>query len=342
MILAKWLLATIAAVTLGTLTANAEADNRLAVAIGTPGSDSFTFGIELWAMSQIALMPTHGIALDSKEVTADKDRLSLLQSREVEAALVYGRVPNAYDNDVRAIMALWPRGISSNDADPVQFLVHKDVAVDTVYLLTKAMFEHANYFKTAHASLGIGLPSEAMTGLDIPLHAGAFRYYEENGFGLEATVTADYWGEDQQAADGEPTQLSSIYRNFDDASFQPNEIEQIAAACRQALEIGSLSAVLGDLDNTGCEVYQDRLLGDAVDPNQPGVGNAPAVAAFATSIAVATDGNVEDDLAETPFGQGGPWVPSEQEVSARSVADPQSVNDPRPSSTTRVIRQPTM
>lgn len=110
MIDAKRMLAVLAGVAMGALAANAEADNRLAVAIGKPGSDSFTFGTELWAMSQIALLPTHGIALDSREVAVDEDHLSLLRSREVQAALVYGRVPESYRDDVRAIMALWPRG----------------------------------------------------------------------------------------------------------------------------------------------------------------------------------------------------------------------------------------
>ncbi|MGI9416471.1 MAG: TAXI family TRAP transporter solute-binding subunit [Geminicoccaceae bacterium] len=320
--IAKRSLALAAALTMGALAAKAEVDNQLAIAIGTPGSESFTFGTELWAMSQIALMPMHKIALASKEVAADEDRLSLLQKREVEAALVYGRVPNAYDDDVRAIMALWPEGISSEDADPVQFLVHKDVGEESIYLLTKAMFEHTGFFKNAHASLGIGSTSVAMTGLDIPLHAGAYRYYRENG-GLDEAVAAAYWSANREAD-------VSTFRNFDDASLEADEIEQIAAACRHALEVGALSAVLGDLDNTGCEAYQDRLMQkqDVAEQDEK-----PAMAVSATSVRPSSGGAVED-LFATPVGRGGPAIRWEPSTSAANGDD-----DRTPA---RVIRQPVM
>ena len=314
MSLAKPLSALMAMMLLLTTGAKADAgdDARLAIAIGTPGSESFTFGTELWAMGQIALLPEHGIALASREVTADEDRLALLQDREVEAALVYGRVPNAYDNDVRAIMALWPEGMSSDDADPVQFLVHKDVAADVVYLITRAMFENTGYFRNAHARLGFGKPGEAMTGLDIPLHAGAYRYYDENGFGLDETIAADYWQADQSPDDGELPSTASIYSNFDDEAFEQDEIDQIAAACRQALEVGSLSVVLGDLNNTGCEVYQDELTGE------------PALAA---SVQAASDKVEITTIPDAPSGQGGPairWTPKSEDAAPSTQSTKQS------------------
>ena len=316
-------------IALGAFAAKADDGNRLAVAIGTPGSESFTFGTELWAMSQIALLPTHGISLDQREVTADEDRLTLLQDRDVEAALVYGRVPNAYDNDVRAVMALWPEGVSSEDADPVQFLVHKDVDADVVYLLTKAMFEHAGYFKNAHAHLGIGLPSEAMKGLDIPLHAGAFRYFDENGLGLKETVAANYWDRGQAGGEDEKPRSAVSYRNFDDDGLAPEEVEQIAAACRHALEMGSLSVVLGDLDSTGCEVYQDRLTDGVADRGETASNEPQALTALERP---AEDGGGADSAFDGTVGQGGPaisWTPSGADADA--AAKP-----------ARIARQPVM
>jgi|GEM_PF-5652393 len=307
---AKWLFGLTAAVTLGTGIASAEVDNRLAVAIGQPGSDSFAFGTELWAMSQIALKPAHRIVLDSARVTDDQDRLSLLKEREVEAALVYGHIPKAYEDDVRAIMALWPRGVSQDDADPVHVLVHREVAADVVYLVTKAMFEHANYFKSAHDRLGIGLPGDAISGLDMPLHEGASRYYRESGVGLDAlAVAAAESKANRSAADGQLVK-SGTYRNFDDAAFEADEIDQIAAACKQALE-------LGDLTSTGCEVYQDRLLDAVAEGNEPPSGKPQpeAVAAFATMVQSARD--AEEGLFEQPIGQGGPairWLPSDDKT----------------------------
>lgn len=314
------LLISIAAVPMLIGAVNAETGDRLGVAAGKPGSDSFAFATELWAMSQIALMPTHGVALEAREVTADDDRLALLQDGEVEAALVYGRVPNAYEHDVRAIMALWPLGQSDDDSDPVQFLVHKTVSADVVYLVTKAMFENGRYFKNTHSSLGVGHPGEAMTGLDIPLHAGAYRYYQERGLGQDAPLAADYWGDDKAVADVDPKTAPATYRNFDDPALDAKEIEQIAAACRQALDAGSLTLLLGDLATTGCEVYQDEL----VDGEKQTVSDTTTI----------SDG---DTLDEAPVGQGGPairWTPS---GSGASASDRGLKLAPA-----RVIRQPVM
>ena len=98
------ILSLVAALTLGGASAHADVGQRLHVAVGQPGSDSFAFGTELWAMGQIALMPKHSIVLASKEVPVDGDRLSLLKQGDVEAALVYGRVPERYRDDVRSII----------------------------------------------------------------------------------------------------------------------------------------------------------------------------------------------------------------------------------------------
>jgi len=350
------LMALIAVVTLGTWSAGAEGDEQLAMAIGEPGSDSFAFGTELWAMSQITLMPEHGIVVTSHEVTDDEDRLSLLQKRNVEAALVYGRVPEASRDpeasrgNVRAIMALWPNGVRSGTADPVRVLVHKDVADDVIYRVTKAMFEHGNYFRLSHARLGIGEPSMAIQGLDMPLHDGADRYYRERGVRLEPTVVVaknarmtKKVGVAENAGD-ERASLSAVYRDFDDAALEPGEVDQIAAACRQALEAGSLLAVLGDLDHTGCEAYRDRLTITApanVVPARADNADRRAIRppeAIAASPQNSLSERTALGLFDSAVGQGGPavrWVPSDH---AEEAARP-SVSTTMPSS---VIRQPTM
>lgn len=317
---AKRLAVVVAVVSLGAITAHAEAENKLAVGVGLPGTDSFAFGTELWAMSQIALKPTHGIVLESKRIADDRERLAHLKARDIDAALVYGRIPEADADDARAIMALWPRGISDEGADPVHVLVHKDVAADVVYIVTKAMFEHANYFKSAHDRIGIGLPRDAIIGLDMPLHDGASRYYRENGFGLDAAIAAAE--EAEPVTDGEQANALT-FQNFDDDALEPSEVEQIAAACRQALELGVLSSVLGDLTNTGCEVYQDKLL--------------DAVASSAATSQGAKASGADSEIFDSPVGQGGPsirWAPSgDDKVDVPAGLKP---------SPAKVLRQPTM
>ena len=320
---AKRLAVLVAVVTLGTSAAHAEAENRLTVGVGLPGTDSFAFGTELWAMSQITLKPVHGIVLESEKISDDRERLALLQAREIDAALVYGRIPETYADEAHAIMALWPRGVSAENAKPVHILVHRDVAADVVYIVTKAMFEHANYFKSAHDRIGVGLPNDAIIGLDMPLHEGASRYYRESGFGLNAAVAAAE--EAETVTDGKLANALT-FRNFDDAALEPNEIEQIAAACRQALELGVLSSVLGDLTNTGCEVYQDKLL--------------DAIAASGAAGQGAKTPNGDGKIFDSSVGQGGPsirWAPSGDD--GVDEVNPAAALKPSP---TTVLRQPTM
>jgi TRAP transporter TAXI family solute receptor len=62
------------------------------------------------------------------------------------------------------------------------FLVsHEGVAADTVYAMTKAMFENLEALTAAHsAGKAISLDKAAMKG-PVPLHPGAERYYKEKG-----------------------------------------------------------------------------------------------------------------------------------------------------------------
>ena len=62
------------------------------------------------------------------------------------------------------------------------FLVsHEGVAADTVYAMTKAMFENLETLTAAHsAGKAISLEKAAMKG-PVPLHPGAERYYKEKG-----------------------------------------------------------------------------------------------------------------------------------------------------------------
>lgn len=55
------------------------------------------------------------------------------------------------------------------------------VSDDTVYALTKAMFENLDQFKGLHPALGQLESSAMLEGLSAPLHAGAARYFREVG-----------------------------------------------------------------------------------------------------------------------------------------------------------------
>lgn len=61
------------------------------------------------------------------------------------------------------------------------FVTHEGVSEETVYLMTKLMFENLPALVAAHKAAG-GITLEgALSGMPIPLHPGAERYYKEAG-----------------------------------------------------------------------------------------------------------------------------------------------------------------
>ena len=64
----------------------------------------------------------------------------------------------------------------------VNFLVtSEDVSEETVYQMTKQMFEHLGELQSAHAAAKMIKLENATQGMPVPLHPGAERYYKEKG-----------------------------------------------------------------------------------------------------------------------------------------------------------------
>jgi len=62
------------------------------------------------------------------------------------------------------------------------FLVtHQGVAADTVYAMTKSMFENLDQMVAAHAAAKAIRPEKAVSSMPLPLHPGAEKYYREAG-----------------------------------------------------------------------------------------------------------------------------------------------------------------
>ena len=60
-------------------------------------------------------------------------------------------------------------------------VTHSDVPEETVYQMTKSLFENLDSVKAAHAAAKDIDPAKATENLPIPLHPGAERYYREAG-----------------------------------------------------------------------------------------------------------------------------------------------------------------
>lgn len=61
------------------------------------------------------------------------------------------------------------------------FVTHEDVSDETAYQMTKLMFENLPTLVAAHKSASAISLETALTGMPIPLHPGAERYYREVG-----------------------------------------------------------------------------------------------------------------------------------------------------------------
>ncbi|MFP3442179.1 TAXI family TRAP transporter solute-binding subunit, partial [Pantoea sp. SIMBA_133] len=56
-----------------------------------------------------------------------------------------------------------------------------DVPEEHVYQITKAMFENLPFLNNIHPATRDMALEKALDGLPIPLHAGAARYFQEQG-----------------------------------------------------------------------------------------------------------------------------------------------------------------
>lgn len=66
-------------------------------------------------------------------------------------------------------------------AQPNLLVVTKDTPEETVYLLTKTIYENLPFLNSVHNATKAMALEKAIDGLPMPLHAGALKYYKEKG-----------------------------------------------------------------------------------------------------------------------------------------------------------------
>ena len=75
-------------------------------------------------------------------------------------------------------------------AQPNLLVVTKDTPVETVYLLTKTIYENLPFLHSVHkATMAMSL-QKAIAGLPMPLHPGAAKYYREQGIKIPDSLIA--------------------------------------------------------------------------------------------------------------------------------------------------------
>jgi TRAP transporter TAXI family solute receptor len=73
-------------------------------------------------------------------------------------------------------------------AQPNLLVVTKDTPLNTVYLLTKSIYENLPFLNAVHKATKAMSLQKAIAGLPMPLHAGAIKYYEEQGIKIPANL----------------------------------------------------------------------------------------------------------------------------------------------------------
>jgi hypothetical protein len=73
-------------------------------------------------------------------------------------------------------------------AQPNLLVVSKDTPEETVYLLTKTMYENLPFLNTVHKATKAMSVQKAIAGLPMPLHPGAAKYYMEKGIDIPARL----------------------------------------------------------------------------------------------------------------------------------------------------------
>ena len=74
----------------------AQNPNSYQLAVGTAGTDSFVFGTELWAATQINLLPSHNLTIETVVVHSDQERLLRLRDGFFDFALVSDKAKRLY------------------------------------------------------------------------------------------------------------------------------------------------------------------------------------------------------------------------------------------------------
>jgi len=96
-------------------------------------------------------------------------------------------------NKVRSSYPIWVRYVIKKGTYPGQtkdirtiaqpniLVARKDLSEQTVYLITKTIFENLRFLANIHPATKELSLNEALDGLPVPLHPGAYKYYKEKG-----------------------------------------------------------------------------------------------------------------------------------------------------------------
>ena len=161
----------------GTAVPVAQEAGSYRLATNRPDRTAYAVGVGISTLTKIKLLPELGIDLSPIVTSGFSENVTLLNEQEVQFALL-DTSPNetfagSAANHIRAIATLWQEAGKST-----QLVVRYDVDDTVVYEVTKVIFENLRFLQQIHDILSETSLDHALSGLNLPLHPGARRYYE--------------------------------------------------------------------------------------------------------------------------------------------------------------------
>ena len=151
-----------------------------------PSADALQNG-QVEGMNTAAGVPTGAV---TKAYAAMGDQITMLEVTDEQIATLDGG------------KGLWTRYMIEADTYPGQsqaintvaqpnFLaVHADVPEETVYKITKTIFENLPFLQAIHKATNAMALEKALAGLPVPLHPGAAKYFQEAGIEVPENLIA--------------------------------------------------------------------------------------------------------------------------------------------------------
>lgn len=202
---------------------------------GKPGSQSFELGVGVTSLIKVRLLPSDGIDLTLVE-TADRDvhgDLLITDQKKFAALKGWEPITRSAKSDLRSVMTF--KRSAFGDGPSLELVARADVPDDAIYLVTKAILENGVFLEDLNKRSWDLTADQALIGLNLPIHPGAIRYYQEIG---EANLSVNTVESVEPAAGGpaEPLQESSFFLDFDAGTMalDPEAKKRIAEVCQYA------------------------------------------------------------------------------------------------------------
>jgi outer membrane protein OmpA-like peptidoglycan-associated protein len=241
---------------------------------GQPETPAYAISVGISSLVKVQLMPSKGLDLDTSPTSGLLESFSRLRDGEAQFALL-GAVwkdIGLFDENIQSVATLWHEGERS-----IQLLARRDVDDDTIYEITRAIFENLEFLKNIERRLESASLDNALNGMVLPIHHGAKRYFEQvqvlqpEEQPIEIGSTNN--NADQTAPNTSRGKTFVIYFDFDEAEITEAAaavLDEVAALTEKDLENATIW-MAGYTDTYGDKNYNQELGQRRVDAVREGL-----------------------------------------------------------------------